>query len=175
MDEQTTIQLVLSGDDAAYGILIEQHQWGLIRFCFTITHDADQAEDIAQEAFIRAYNQLSNYDPSFRFSTWLYRIARNLALNHIRLATPLPLDGQLELQADNDHTQTLDREAREAQVRWAVDQLPEHYRSVIHLHYWDHQPYVAIAAVMGIPESTVKSWLYRARQQLKETCHGIIN
>lgn len=174
MNERELIKQIRAGDDAAYAHLIERYQRGLVRYCFTIVHDADSAEDIAQDAFITAYDQLSKYRPEHSFSTWLYRIAHNKAVNSLRRPEALPLDEDSQIPHTDATNEVIEREDREAAVRRAVDRLSVNYRTVIHLHYWEHRPYDEIAAVMGVPTTTIKTWLFRARQQLKEDCHGII-
>ncbi len=174
MNDQTLIAQALKGDDAAYGQLIEQYQRGLVRYCFTITRDADSAEDVAQEAFIKAYSQLGKYKKEFGFSTWLYKIAHNIALNSIRKVAPLPLNDDYEIAYEDQTPGVMEREEREAKVRASLDALPVNYRTAIHLHYWDHLSYEEIGEVMQVPSTTIKTWLFRARQQIKEECHGII-
>ncbi len=174
MNEPELIKQICAGDDAAYAQLIERYQRGLVRYCFTIVHDADAAEDIAQEAFIAAYDQLAKYQPEHSFSTWLYRIAHNKAINSLRRPEAVPLDTDAPIPHTDTTREAIEREDREAAVRRAVDRLPVNHRTVIHLHYWEHRPYHEIATVMGVPATTIKTWLFRARQQLKEDCHGII-
>jgi len=167
MNEQEIILRVLGGEDNAYGQLIERYQLGLVRYCFTITRDVDESEDIAQEAFIRAYEKLNQYNPDFRFSTWLYKIAHNLALKSLRRPSHLPLNEDLELPADDSAADAREVEEREAAIRRAVFNLPVNYQAVIFLHYWEYRDYCEIAKIMGVPVTTIKNWLYRARQQLK--------
>jgi RNA polymerase sigma-70 factor (ECF subfamily) len=167
MNEQEIIRRVLGGEDEAYGQLIERYQLGLVRYCFTITRDVDESEDIAQEAFIRAYDKLNQYNPDFRFSTWLYKIAHNLALKSLRRPSSLPLKEDLGLATDDNETEAREVEEREDAIRRAVTGLPVNYQSVIFLHYWEYRDYCEIAKIMGVPVTTIKNWLYRARQQLK--------
>lgn len=174
MNEQDTITAVLAGNDEAYGRLVERYQTGLVRYCFTIAKDADAAEDIAQEAFIRAYDKLNRYDPQYKFSTWLYKIAHNLALKSLRRPPDLPFDEELQLAVVDRAAEADEREEREAAVRRAVATLSVNYQTAIHLHYWERRDYEDVAEIMGVPSTTIKTWLYRARQELKEKCHGII-
>jgi RNA polymerase sigma-70 factor (ECF subfamily) len=174
MNEQELIATVIAGDDEAYGQLIERYQAGLVRYCFTVTRDEDAAEDIAQEAFIRVFEKLPSYKPEYKFSTWLYRIARNLALKSLRRQTALPLNDEIELVSDDQAVEAAATEEREAAVRAAVAALPANYREAVHLHYWERRDYAEVAEIMGVPSTTIKTWLYRARQELKEKCSGII-
>jgi RNA polymerase sigma-70 factor (ECF subfamily) len=167
MNEQEIIRRVISGDNDAYGQLIERYQPGLIRYCYTIVHDPDGAEDIAQEAFIRAYDKLNHYDPDFRFSTWLYKIAHNLALKSLRRRPDLQFDEDAGFTAYDHEQDVSDREDKEEAIRQAVAGLSVNYQSVIFLHYWERRDYTEIADIMGVPTTTIKNWLYRARQELK--------
>lgn len=173
MDEIATINRVIAGDVDSYGELIEAYQRGLVRYCYQITKDIDMAEDIAQEAFIAAYEGLSKYDPKFKFSTWLYKIAHNKALKSLRKPLVLPLEEDFDVPFE-DHTQEkVEIEARESTVREAVAGLPEHYQMAINLHYWQKKDYEEIAEIMNVPATTVKTWLYRARQGVKEKCYEL--
>jgi RNA polymerase sigma-70 factor (ECF subfamily) len=174
MDETKIISAVLAGDDEAYGRLIERYQAGLVRYCLTITRDEDAAEDIAQEAFIRAYDKLDRYDARFKFSTWLYKIAHNLALKSLRRPPDLPFDEELGVAAEDRAAEADAVEEREAAVRRAVAGLSVNYQTVIHLHYWERREYAEIAEIMGVPATTVKTWLYRARQALKDRLGEVV-
>ncbi len=173
MDELAIIKRVTSGDDEAYGVLIETYQRGLIRYCYVITKDIDMAEDIAQEAFISAYEQLNKYDPKYKFSTWLYKIAHNKALKSLRKPPALPLEEDFEIPFEDQTQEKLDVEVRESTVRDAVASLPSHYQMAVNLHYWESKDYLEIAEIMNVPATTIKTWLYRARQQVKENCHEL--
>jgi len=174
MNEQDIITAVLAGNDEAYEQLVDRYQIGLVRYCFTIVHDADAADDIAQEAFIRAYNKLDHYDPKYKFSTWLYKIAHNLALESLRRPADLPYNDEVDMAAEDRATEADSLEAREEAVRQAVATLSVNYQTVIHLHYWEHKEYAEIGEILGVPSTTVKTWLYRARQELKGKCYEII-
>ncbi len=173
MDELAAIKRVIAGDDDSYGVLIETYQRGLIRYCYTITKDIDMAEDIAQDAFITAYEQLGKYDPKYKFSTWLYKIAHNKALKSLRTPPALPLDEDFDVPFEDHTEEKLEIEARESTVRAAVAKLPEHYQMAVNLHYWENKDYAEISEIMNVPSTTVKTWLYRARQEVKEKCNAL--
>ncbi len=173
MDELETIKRVKGGDDASYAELIEAYQRGLIRYCYTITKDIDVAEDIAQEAFIKAYEQIEKYDPKYKFSTWLYKIAHNGALKSLRKAPVLPFDEEVEIPFEDQTQDKIDIEVRESTVREAVSSLPQHYQMAVNLHYWEDKDYTEIAEIMSVPATTIKTWLYRARLAVKEKCYEL--
>lgn len=166
-DEQELIVHILDGDDEAYGILIDRYKEGLYHHCFKLVRDEDSAEDIAHEAFIEAFVHLATFNPQFRFSTWLYKIATNLALAHLRKRRDIRMDeDELDrvLSTLPDTTEfALYRELHEA-----VDELPHTYATVVSMHYWQGKSYSEIASSMGTSVGSIKGWMSRAKQQLKE-------
>jgi RNA polymerase sigma-70 factor (ECF subfamily) len=172
MQEHQLIKQILAGDAEQFGRLLERYQPGLVRHCFALVHDYDTANDMAQEAGIKAYLQLGRYRPEYRFSTWLYKIATNCCLDYLRrrhhlslddipeLASPAPLPAQVAEQTDA---------AR--RLHAVVAELPLNYQAVISLYYWHDQSYEEIAEIMNAPLNTVRTWLRRAKDQLKENLH----
>jgi RNA polymerase sigma-70 factor (ECF subfamily) len=168
MNETNVIKKILAGDTNAYEHLVARYHVGLIIHCERLVGDRDAAEDIAQEAFIKAYNNLRTFDPAkSRFSTWLYKIATNKAIDHLRAAKrKVPVE-DIELIADHAAP---DYEAEETkrQVRDAVTTLqPPTYRQVIQAYYWEGKSYEQIAQELSTPINTVRTWLRRAKQQLR--------
>ena len=92
MDEKEIIRQILSGDDEKYRLLLERYQPGLVRHCMAMIHDYDSANDLTQEASIKAYFNLKKYQENYRFSTWLYKIATNLCLDFLRKKRHISLD-----------------------------------------------------------------------------------
>lgn len=166
-NEQELIAQILDGDEEVYGALINRHKEGLYRHCFRFVRDEDEAEDIAHEAFIEAYLHLDQYDSRFRFSTWLYKIATNLALMRLRKRRDLRMD-EGELDRVLSELPTAEDAAYSRELHEAVDALPIHYRTAISMHYWHGKSYSDIALHMGTSLGTVKSWMSRAKKQLKE-------
>jgi RNA polymerase sigma-70 factor (ECF subfamily) len=167
-DEHEIITQILNGHSERYGELIDRYKTGLYYHCFKIVRDEDAAEDIAQDTFVQAYQKLRHYDGVHRFSTWLYKIATNMAIDHVRRQRTIPFeDGQMERLASR--LPTPEDEAYAHQIRQAVEQLPPKYRRLIQLYYWEERPYGEIAALMAAPAGSIKGWLHRARALLKET------
>jgi RNA polymerase sigma-70 factor (ECF subfamily) len=166
-NESELIAQILDGDEEAYAALINRYKEGLYRHCFRFVRDEDEAEDIAHEAFVEAFIHLDRYDPKFRFSTWLYKIATNLALMRLRKRRDVRMDeDELDrLISDLPGAEDL---AYFSELHDAVDALPMQYRTVISMHYWQGKSYHEIASYMGTPMGTVKSWMSRAKKQLKE-------
>lgn len=168
------ISQTLAGDEDAFAALVYRHQAAVIRAAWRVLGNRQEAEDVAQETFVRAYRALSSFDRSRPLAPWLYRIATNLSLNCIkqRRATvalvndqgaPLPLaDG-----APGPQVRLLQAEAQ-AQLQREINALPKHYCQVIKLRHFQELSYQEIADELGAPLSDVKSWLFRARKRLRQ-------
>jgi RNA polymerase sigma-70 factor (ECF subfamily) len=167
-NEQEIIQAVIAGSDR-YEELVQRYHVGLIIHCERMVKDRDDAEDIAQEAFVKAYLQLSKYNSEkSRFSTWLYKIATNLALDYLRKQKRKMNVDDVEVLAEATMPTYLEDEMRQT-MRDAVKSLvPPEYRRVIEAYYWDGKSYQEIADAEGIPLNTTRTWIRRAKQQLKE-------
>ena len=166
-DEHELIAQILNGDDEAYGFLIERYKKGLYHHCFKLVRDEDIAEDIAHEAFIEAFVHLEKFNPQFRFSTWLYKIATNLALMRLRKRHDIRMDED-ELDRVLSTLPDTEQFALYRELHTAVDELPGNYATVVSMHYWHGKSYSEIASSMGTSVGSVKGWMSRAKQQLKE-------
>ena len=167
--EQAAITAVLAGDRDAYRPLVERYQAGLIAYAYGIVGDEAAAHDIAQEAFIAAYRRLGQYKPAYAFSTWLYRIARNLAYADLKQHTRwVPYDETLaDISTGDDTPEELDTAKRAAELHQALGKLRPEWRSVLQLYYWEDKSYQEIAEVLDAPVNTVRVWLSRAKEQLR--------
>jgi len=166
-DEQELIAQILNGDEDAYAILIDRYKEGLYRHCFKFVRDEDEAEDIAHEAFIEAYVHLEHYNPRFRFSTWVYKIATNIALMRLRRRRNVRMDED-ELDRIVSDLPGAEDIMFYKEIHNAVDALPLQYRTVVSMHYWQGKSYSEIAAHLGTSVGSVKGWMSRAKKQLKE-------
>ena len=168
MNEIEVINDVIAGVDR-YEELVRRYHVGLIIHCEGLVNDRDAAEDVAQEAFIKAYMDLKRFDPNkARFSTWLYRIATNLAIDHLRRQKHRVTVEEIEMIAETTMPAFLEEEQKR-EVRQAVLGLvPPEYRKVIEAYYWDGKSYQQIADDMHLQLNTVRTWLRRAKLQLRE-------
>ena len=165
-DEIELIALIVNGDNAAYRSIVDRYKDNIYRHCFYILRDEDLAEDMAQETFIRAYNKLTSFDANkASFKTWLYTIATRQCLQEMRKHTALPLldDAVIVSTYPSPEEQAMHRE-----IYAAVQKLQPTYRIAVMLHYWHGYSYEDIALYMNVPIGTVRSWLHRAKQVLKE-------
>lgn len=181
---------VKTGDESAFAYLVQKYRGPMVGFMYRLCHNPSTAEELAQEVFLRVYRSRTSYEPSAKFTTWLYRIATNLAVNHardtrherpentLRLDEPDQETGNTPDLADDSlsaEEQILKRE-RLAAIRSKVNALPERQRVAVIMHKYQQMDYRQIASVLKLSESATKSLLYRAyetlREQLKEFVSG---
>jgi RNA polymerase sigma-70 factor (ECF subfamily) len=180
---------VRDDDDAAFAELVERFQHRLVAVMHHVIGNADEAEDLAQEAFLRVYRTRKKYTPKAKFSTWLFTIANNLALNalrdrqrrpmlplEVRESGPLgPRPTETTVQAkDEPPAASLQQQELAEVVRLALDELNERQRVAIVLNKFEDMNYADIADVMGLTSKAVKSLLSRARAKLREVLQGYI-
>lgn len=166
-DEHVIITNILNGDEQLYGLLIDRYKEGLYRHCFRFVRDENRAEDIAQETFIKAYMKLADFDRVHAFSTWLYKIATNIALSELRKKWPLTLDDDMVNLIISEMPGT-EKSAMYQELHQAIEKLPDKHRTAVKLHYFQGKKYEQIAREMNTTTGSVKGWMSRAKQQLKE-------
>jgi RNA polymerase sigma-70 factor, ECF subfamily len=173
---------VREGDDSGFSILIEKYRKQMVHFMFRMSRNQAVAEELAQEVFLRVYRSRQTYRAEAKFSTWLYRIATNLGVNHARdtkyertaqnvyLDQPDPETGTTPDVADSTLSveQELVREERMSAIRKHVMALPERQRSAVLMHKYQEMDYKEIGEVLKLSESATKSLLFRAYQTLRE-------
>jgi RNA polymerase sigma-70 factor, ECF subfamily len=177
---------VKAGDESAFEYLVQKYRRSMVGFMYRMSHNAAAAEDLAQEVFLRVYRSRSGYEASAKFTTWLYRIATNLAVNHARdtrnerpekmasLDEPDQETGSTMDVADSSPTaeETILRRERMSAIRAKVQALPERQRVAVLMHKYQQMDYKQISEVLKLSESATKSLLFRAyetlREQLKE-------
>jgi RNA polymerase sigma-70 factor (ECF subfamily) len=169
---------VKEGDGASFGILLEKHRSPVIHFLYRMVQNQAVAEELAQEVFLRVYRSRESYEPTAKFTTWLFRIATHLALNSLRDGRNRRLEERLDDDsADAPVRQVSDRRpsveeemvhrARLDEVRRAVAMLPEKQRAAVLMHKYQEMEYSQIAKVLNCSESAVKSLLFRAYETLR--------
>jgi len=173
---------VKQGDEASFELLLQRYRRPLCHFLNRMVRDAAHAEDLAQEVFLRVYRARREYEPSAKFTTWLFRIATNLALNSLRdtrhRQSEVSLDAPTEGQDGSEMTpdvpdgapvveQQLVERDRVAVVRRAIFALPEKQRAAVLLHKYQELDYDEIARILGCSVSALKSLLFRAYETLR--------
>ena len=179
LDLDTELMLrVKEGDGASFGILLEKHRSPVVHFLFRMVQNRAVAEELAQEVFLRVYRSRSTYEPTAKFTTWLFRIATHLALNALRDGKSERLQESLDDDAgDRPVRQVSDRkpsveqsmvhQAKMEEIRRAIAGLPEKQRAAVLMHKYQEMEYSEIAKVLGCSESAVKSLLFRAYETLR--------
>jgi RNA polymerase sigma-70 factor (ECF subfamily) len=169
---------VKEGDGSSFALLLDKHRNAVIHFLFRMVQDHPVAEELAQEVFLRVYRSRESYEPSAKFTTWLFRIATHLALNWLRdkkkergqerLDDKLPDSASLQL-ADKKPSieQALVYDTKLDEVRSAIAALPEKQRTAVLMHKYEELEYSQIARVLSCSESAVKSLLFRAYESLR--------
>jgi RNA polymerase sigma-70 factor (ECF subfamily) len=180
--DAATMLRVAAGDEGAFNFLVEKHNRPVIHFLYRMVHNQAVAEELAQEVFLRVYRARDSYRAEARFTTWLYRIATNLAVNHARdtrhersaqtvyLDTPDEETGTKPDVADDEPSveQRLMKDERMAAIRNHVMALPERQRMAVLMHKYQGMDYRQIGDVLNLSESATKSLLFRAYQTLRE-------
>lgn len=169
-EEAFLIERAGEGDQAAFGALVERYQNAVYNLAYRMLGSPEEAEDAAQEIFVRIYRQLARYDPGRKFSTWVLTIATNYCIDQLRRRRMqfVPLENIIpwaRARETGPEGEALDREARD-EVQRLLRDLPEKYRAVLVLRYWQDLSCAEIADVLKLPEGTVKTQLHRARKAL---------
>jgi RNA polymerase sigma-70 factor (ECF subfamily) len=169
---------VRDGDETSFALLLERHRGPVVHFLFRMVGNQAVSEELAQEVFFRVYKSRGSYEPTAKFTTWLFRIATHLALNSIRdrkkekgqqsLDEALP-DGRERQVEDGARTveETMVDDVRIREVRSAIDALPEKQRAAVLMHKYDGLGYAQISKVLACSESATKSLLFRAYETLR--------
>lgn len=179
---------VKAGDDSAFDYLVQKYRRAMVNFMYRMAHNAAVAEDLAQEVFLRVYRSRGSYEASAKFTTWLYRIATNLAVNHARDTRRERPENMVSLDEPDEETGTtmdvpdssmnveenLVRRERLQAIRNTVQQLPERQRMAVIMHKYQQMEYKQIAEVLKLSESATKSLLFRAYESLREQLKSYI-
>jgi RNA polymerase sigma-70 factor, ECF subfamily len=184
---RTDVQLMLdvkAGDEQSFALLLHRYRTPLVNFLYRMVRNREQAEDLAQEVFIRVYRARADYVPSAKFTTWLFRIATNLALNSVRdtrhQRMEISLDAPVTVDAEDGDERPLDvaeknpnieehlvQEAQRDMIRHAIEKLPEKQRAAVLLHKYQELDYGEISKILECSESALKSLLFRAYETLR--------
>lgn len=183
LTDQEVVRHAVIGREAAYRELIRRYQRPVFSLVFRMVRDRELAEDLAQETFIKVLNAIDSYRPEYKFSSWIFKIANNAAIDHLRRRNldTLSLDGSphaetaeaieaTTLQIGSDDESPLDEVANRelgGQIEAAIGQLRPEYRNCILLRHVEGRPYEEIAEILDLPLGTVKTYIHRARNELR--------
>ncbi|HYO45483.1 MAG TPA: RNA polymerase sigma factor [Gemmatimonadota bacterium] len=176
-EEAALIARIAGGESHRYGVLVDRYQRRLWWMCLRMLGDPDEADEVVQEAFIRAWERLGEFDPGHRFYPWLFTIARNRCLNVLRRRRTWGLlslsgdDPTPVASRDEAGTRVEDRELARA-LEDCLAGLPDDQREAFDLRHGEGFRYAEIAAVLEVPEGTVMSRLHRAREKMQDCLEG---
>lgn len=179
------IKQVLKGDQNAFADIVSLYQHKLYQVCYRMLGNKQESEDIAQEAFVRAYMNLHTFDQKRKFSTWLYRIATNLCIDRIRKKKPdyyldaevtgtegLDLYSQIASE-DQLPEETLEQMELQDRIQYEIGRLPDKYRTVVVLKYIEELSLQEISEILDMPLGTVKTRIHRGREALRKQLNNL--
>ncbi len=185
-EDKAIIARIIDGDDKAFESLVQKYRKSVYYLVFKIVRNADDAEDLTQDSFVKAYSFIHKFDPKYAFSTWLFKIATNNCIDFIRrrkmqtlsIDSPQnfddgsPLYIQIQDRGPLPSDSLLLKERREI-LTVAIERLPERYRNLLHMRYFDELSYEEVAERLRLPMGTIKAQLHRARELLFSEIAGI--
>jgi len=184
LTDHDLVKLAQKGSEKAYRELLGRYQRPVFSLVYRMVRDREQAEDLAQETFVRVFNNIDRYDPAYKFSSWIFKIATNLTIDSIRRkeVPTVSIDGSrfatsaediaatvITVESGDENPEEL-LEARElgAEIEVAIGRLRPEYRQAIVLRHIEDRPYEEIAQIMALPLGTVKTYIHRGRKELQE-------
>ena len=175
-EESIWLEQARQGDKVAFGKLIEAYQGPVYNLAYRMLSNSGEAEEAAQEAFIRAFTRLDSYNPAHKFSTWLLSITSNYCIDQLRkrraillsIDEPLPPHPALSADQEKRPESQLIMNEQQSMVQSLLEELAPDYRQAVVLRYWHELSYEEIAEMMDTTVSAIKSRLFRARKQLAE-------
>lgn len=177
LEDDEFVLNAMKGDQRAFKMLMDKYQKPLYFHVLKMVKEHEQVEDLVQEAFMKAFNNIQSYNTNYAFSTWLYRITTNHTIDYLRkrklkttsIHDPVKTrDGEVEIQISS-HFETdrnIIRKERKEIIHDAINSLPEKYRQVIEMRHLDEMSYDEIADELNLPLGTVKAHIFRAREML---------
>lgn len=178
--DEELVAAILAGHRERFADLVSRYQGRLVNYLYRLLRSIEDAHELTQEVFIKVYQALDRFDPTYRFSTWIFRVAQNAAIDEIRKRRlqVVPFEGRVDDEggvrewdppsADRGPYRDLRNQERGGAIQRAVDALPWEYRELIVLRHFGELSYDEIASLKEMPLGTVKNKLFRGRQMLKE-------
>ena len=177
LSDESLVARILDGNGADFEVLVRRHQGAIYSFILRMVRDPEEAMDLCQEVFLKVFSSLERFDPRFRFTTWLYRIASNTAIDEIRrrrsgavysLDAPADEGAPREVAGgDPRPDEMLAARETKGRIEDALRELPDGYREVLLLRHQGERRYDEIARITGLPIGTVKNRIFRAREMLR--------
>ena len=178
VSDRELVAIAVSGFDGSFEELVRRYQRPISAYVYRMVGNYDSALDLTQEIFIKVYNSLNRYRPEFKFSTWIYKIAHNAAVDHLRRTATREQSLVLGPEGDTfdlplesarlSPEQESERKERRSEIEAVVRTLPANYRELIILRHSQDLSYEEIVEVTGLPLGTVKNRLFRAREMMRQ-------
>jgi RNA polymerase sigma-70 factor (ECF subfamily) len=185
VSDETLMSHIKDGDMESFELLVKRWEQPLLNHCYRLLNNVELAEDLRQEIFLRVYRAAGTYQPTAKFSTWLYRIATNLCLDTLakqrhRKTVPIDLasddlDAKSIVHPVDKPDEIVERAEVERQVRLALKRLPENLRVIIIMRYYDGLKFREIAEILNCPVSTVKSRMAAGMRRLNQMLSALVN
>ncbi len=185
-EDRELVASAKQGDNKAFEALLRKYRKSVYYMLLKMIKNPDDAEDLTQEAFAKAFNSIDKFDATYAFSTWLFRIATNNCIDFIRkkriqtVSIDQPMEGddgsniRFDVKDENlDPNQTMLKKQRKKYLNMAIERLPEKYRTLVELRYFRELSYEEVAKELEIPLGTVKAQLFRARELLSQELKNI--
>lgn len=189
LPDADVVRLAQQGRELAFRELVRRYERPVFSLVFRMVRDRETAEDLAQDAFVKVLNHIDKYSPEFKFSSWLFKIANNVAIDHLRRRRldTISMDGSphastaseveaTTLNLESEQESALDElEAKElgSAIEQAIAKLRPEYRACIMLRHVEGRSYEEIAATLDLPLGTVKTYIHRARHELRKELEGL--
>jgi len=174
MDDRALVSRIVSGDKQAFRLLIKQHERLVAHMVSRLVDRNEDREELCQDVFLRVYEKIAEFNFQSRLSTWIATIAYRMGINHLRkkkiVLTDIPQEESFTAHfvSDSNPQERMEDLEIEVMTLKLIDQLPPHYKTILTLYHVDQMNYGEIGEVTGMPEGTVKNYLFRARNLLKE-------
>jgi len=189
LEDRELVAQALRGRERAFGELLDRYERPIFSLVLRMVRDRSLAEDLAQETFIRAFNALGRYDPRYKFSSWIFKIANNLTIDHLRKRKldTISIDGSPHARSAEEQSQTrlkiessdespqeyVENRELASQIESAIGELRPEYRTAVLLRHVEGYAYEEIAQIMEVPLGTVKTYLHRARHELMDQLESV--
>ena len=174
LTDEEVVRKVWSEDQELYAILVERYQSKLLRYAVTLIHDDQKARDIVQESLIKAFVNLRGFDAKRKFSSWIYRIVHNEAMDVIKkYHREVPFPEDFDIQSDENIEEDFDQKEVVAQVNLCLGKIPLKYSESLTLYYIEEKSYKEISDILRIPMGTVATNVNRAKKMMKHICQKI--
>jgi len=174
MDDRALVSRIVSGDKQAFRLLIKQHERLVAHMVSRLVDRHEDREELCQDVFLKVYEKIAEFNFQSKLSTWIATIAYRMGINHLRKKkidlSDIPEDESFTAHfiSQDDPQGTMEDNEIELMTLKLIDQLPPHYKTILTLYHVDQMNYSEIGEVTGMPEGTVKNYLFRARNLLKE-------